>query len=150
MQRILVKTISIWVFSHGRSVNPIIKNWWVVPLCYALSRAKKTTIEHKGITEITTTTKMDCIHETKPATPAGNLQMWTEGHCRVHLVNKANPKTLLDSQTITNFLWLSLFSCPPIFNVSFSRFLLVFMEGRTNRWTLFSMHWKDGDMTSFP
>lgn len=84
----------------------------MVPLRYALSMSKKTTIEHKGIIKITATTKTDSTCESKPATPAGSLQMWAEGHCKGHQVNKANPKVLRDCQTITNFLLLSLFSFP--------------------------------------
>lgn len=85
----------------------------MVPLCYALSRSKKTTREHKGITKTTVTTETDSMCGSEPATSAGNLQMWAEGHCKVQQVNKANPETLRDCQTITNVLSLSWYSFPP-------------------------------------
>lgn len=92
----------------------------MVPLCYALSRSKKATTEHKGITTTTLTTETDSMHESEPATSAGNLQMWAEGHCKVQQVNKANPKTLRDCQTITNFLLLPWYCFPPLYDLCFS------------------------------
>lgn len=81
---------------------------------------KKTTIEHKGITKTTVTTETDSMCESEPATSAGNLQMWAEGHCKVQQVNKASPKTLRDCQTIINFLLLSWYSFPPCYDLCFS------------------------------